>query len=207
MRQFSRIAGPALAATVLAAAAISATGSPAEQIHACVTNGGVVKIVAAGTTCPNGQTAMSWNAEGPAGPQGAPGPTGPQGTSGEQGAVGPTGPIGPTGPQGSTGVVSAYGRLGDQTFVQPNDPPVQMTAFCNPGDVVTGGGFWNWNAGPGGDRNGVVVSESSATGLWQYPDPDPGDNLPLGGWKVRAQNKGNAILILSANVQCLHLGS
>ena len=83
-----------------------------------------------------------------------------------------------------------------------------MTVYCTPGDIVTGGGFWNWNAGGGGDRNGVRVSESSATGLWQYPQPEfAPDNQPVGGWKVRAQNEGTAGLILSATVQCLHLGS
>jgi len=84
---------------------------------------------------------------------------------------------------------------------------VLIVSYCDAGDVVTGGGFWNWNAGPGGDRNGVVVTESSATGLWQYPNPDPDDNQPLGGWKIRAQNKGTAMLILSASVHCLHFGS
>ncbi len=52
------------------------------------------------------------------------------------------------------------------------------------------------------------LSESSATGLWQYPQPEaPADNQPVGGWKVLAQNEGTAVLILSATVQCLHLAS
>jgi hypothetical protein len=183
----SWIAGVALATIV---AAVPASGQTA-QISACVNNG-TTKIVPAGTTCPNGQTLVSWNV------------TGPQG---------PTGPTGPTGPQGPG--VSGYSVLGDQVFFLAVDPitsvpqpPVLMTAYCHDGDIVTGGGFWNWNAGGGGDRDNVLVSESSATGLWQYPDPEPGDNQPVGGWKVRAQNRSpDRVLIVSATVQCLHVGS
>jgi hypothetical protein len=180
MRNVSWITGLALAATVFA---MASAGAQSGQVYACVNNG-VTKIVPAGTTCPNGQSLMSWNVTGPQGP------------------TGPTGPTGPAGP-----AATAYSVLGDQTFMSPGTQPVLMTAYCTPGDIVTGGGFWNWNAGGGGDRNGVRVSESSATGLWQYPDPEDGDNQPVGGWKVRAQNEGARILILSASVQCLHLGS
>jgi len=198
MRHVSVIAGLFFAAS---AAAAASGGGQATQIYACVNNG-TTKIVPAGTTCPNGQTLLSWNATGPAGVQG------PAGRAGPQGADGATGPQGLAGPQGPPGpAASAYSVMGDQTFMSPNAPPVLMTAYCSAGDIVTGGGFWNWNAGGGGDRNGVRVSESSATGLWQYPDPEPGDNQPVGGWKVRAHNEGTAVLILSATVQCLHLQS
>jgi len=99
----------------------------------------------------------------------------------------------------------------DQVTLPPNSAPVLLTAYCHAGDIVTGGGFWNWDAGPGGDRDNVVVSESSATGLWHYDTPptsDAEDNQPPGGWKVRAQNRSlDRNLILSATVQCLHVGS
>lgn len=237
MQKVSWIAGLLLAGTVFA---MAHSGGDNGQIYACVNNG-TVKIVPAGTTCPHGQTLITWNVVGPQGPRGLEGPEGPRGhkgSTGPAGPIGPTGPVGPagavgpTGPQGVAGptgptgdpgadgavgptgpagpagpAASAYSILGDQATLEPGEPPAQLTAYCHSGDIVMGGGFWNWNAGPGGDRNGVRLTESSATGLWQYPSPDPGDNLPVGGWKVRVHNEGGLHLILSASVQCLHLES
>src|SRR5215831_21207272 len=49
-------------------------------IYACVNNSsGAVKIVAAGTVCPNNQSLVTWNIVGPQGAQGPQGPQGPQG--------------------------------------------------------------------------------------------------------------------------------
>jgi hypothetical protein len=57
----------------------------------------------AGKSCPRGDTAITWNQKGAAGPQGA---TGPQGPQGQTGATGPQGPQGPTGAPGTGATVT-----------------------------------------------------------------------------------------------------
>ncbi len=57
----------------------------------------------AGTTCPKGTTAVTWNQQGPTGPAGPQGPQGPQGPKGDTGAQGPGGDDGAAGPQGPAG--------------------------------------------------------------------------------------------------------
>jgi hypothetical protein len=56
--------------------------------------------------CPG--ESLTWNQEGPAGPQGTPGP---QGASGPQGPPGPPGPQGPPGPPGPKGGASAVAKM------------------------------------------------------------------------------------------------
>ena len=61
-------------------------------------------------SCTSGETTITWNQQGPAGPQGPTGPTGPQGptgATGPQGATGQAGPQGATGPAGPPGTVQA----------------------------------------------------------------------------------------------------
>ena len=77
-----------------------------------------------GKACPDGETEIAFNQQGPAGPEGqtgAAGPTGatgPKGETGETGATGPVGPkgatgaTGPTGPKGATGATGATGAKG-----------------------------------------------------------------------------------------------
>ena len=88
-------------------------------IHACKGSHGSLRIASA---CKSGETAVSWNKQGPggpqgpqgakgdAGPQGPKGDAGPQGLQGPQGSKGDTGPAGPQGPQGPAG---AQGPKGD----------------------------------------------------------------------------------------------
>jgi hypothetical protein len=104
-----------LAAGTTAGAVIM--GGPVDgsgMIHGCWTNAAVhgshiFVLQDAGTSCPNGTTAIAWNQAGPAGPAGPPGPagpkgdTGPQGPPGNDGAAGPAGPAGPAGAAGSNG--------------------------------------------------------------------------------------------------------
>jgi hypothetical protein len=92
----------------IAAAAVTSSPSPVDNsgvIHGCWTkaelNGSHVFVLQdAGTTCPRGTTAISWNQ---AGAQGPAGPVGPAGAAGPTGATGLTGPQGPAGPTGATG--------------------------------------------------------------------------------------------------------
>src|SRR5690348_10691069 len=83
-----------LAAGTTAGAAIA--GGPidgAGAIHGCWTNTAVngshaFVLQDAGTTCPKGTTAISWNQQGPAGPAGSQGPQGPKGDPGPKGDTG-----------------------------------------------------------------------------------------------------------------------
>jgi hypothetical protein len=105
---------------------------------------------APGPTGPTGPTGAPGGADCVACPPGPPGAAGPLGPTGAVGSVGPTGPAGapgltgPTGPTGPTGAGSApvvtikavtqdFGRA-------PNDLLIQLTAPCDAGQAVVGGG-------------------------------------------------------------------
>jgi Collagen triple helix repeat (20 copies) len=106
-----------LAAGTSAGAAI--TGRPVDGsgvIHGCWTNAAlngthVFVLQDAGTTCPKGTTAISWNQQGPTGPTG---PAGPVGLAGPIGPPGPKGDTGAPGPAGAVGSVGAQGPAGLQ---------------------------------------------------------------------------------------------
>jgi len=91
--------------------AATASSGPVDSsgaVHGCYTNQAangshVVVLQDAGTTCPKGTTAITWNEAGPAGPAGPTGAAGPAGPAGSNGDTGATGPAGPTGPQGPAG--------------------------------------------------------------------------------------------------------
>src|SRR5882724_13660152 len=88
------------------AVAVADTPSVDQQIHACVSRGligigaGSIRIVSDTNQCRGNETPLTWNQQGPAGPQGAPGP---QGATGAQGPVGAQGAVGAQGPRGDTG--------------------------------------------------------------------------------------------------------
>jgi hypothetical protein len=94
-------------------------GSPIASgvIHGCytshATNGShVFELQNAGTKCPSGTTAITWNEKGPQGPVGKTGATGPAGPKGATGSTGPTGATGSTGATGATGSTGATGQQG-----------------------------------------------------------------------------------------------
>lgn len=159
-------------------------------------------------TCGSNEILVRLNGTGPQGPAGPRGPAGPAGPEGAPGAVGPQGPEGPQGTPGVTGpsgVVRTYSVLGPQVLFQPGNAQL-LTVFCEVGDFPTGGGLWYWAANA--DRYNHTISESSATGLWTYPNGGPGEpyeefNQPPGGWKVRVRYNGASVTILSATVQCI----
>ena len=93
-------------------------------IHACVDRkNGQVRIVSAGEACRNSESAMQWNAEGPAGPRGPGGPAGPQGASGAAGPHGDRGPAGPAGDPGTAGPQGESGPAGPQGETGPQGEP------------------------------------------------------------------------------------
>src|SRR5262249_34291248 len=92
----------------------------ADQIFACVSSNGEIKLVAPNATGKNNEALVVWNVAGPqgmigpagpAGPAGPIGPIGPQGPQGPGGPAGPRGPVGLTGPQGAAGPQGPAGAL------------------------------------------------------------------------------------------------
>ena len=110
------LAGGTTAGAAIAGGPVDGSG----VIHGCWTNAAingthVFVLQDAGTNCPKGTTAISWNQQGPAGPAGpagAIGPAGPAGPKGDTGTQGPAGPAGPAGPKGDTGAAGAAGAPG-----------------------------------------------------------------------------------------------
>jgi hypothetical protein len=120
-----------LAAIVSAGVAYSSGGSASSTLTACVnqTNGNM-RLVGSASDCRRHESAVSWNAEGMAGPTG---PTGPQG---------PTGATGATGQQGAPGAdgVSGYEITSASTDIGPG-VSAAGTVFCPGGKHVVGGGW------------------------------------------------------------------
>jgi len=92
-------------------------------------------------------------ATGATGPSGGPiGPTGGTGATGAQGPTGPTGPTGVTGATGTTGATGPTGSPGVNAFHEAFSATSTaatgtLTATCDAGEVVTGGGFTDTAAG------------------------------------------------------------
>jgi hypothetical protein len=128
----------ALTGAGVAGAAIASSGpvDASGVVHGCYTNQAVngshvFVLQDAGTTCPKGTTAISWNqtgATGPAGPAGSTGATGATGPQGPIGLTGATGAAGSTGPTGLTGLAGPAGSTGPAgtgaivSSLEPGDP-------------------------------------------------------------------------------------
>ena len=101
-------AGLGAAALILAGGgAYALASSNGGTFTACVKHDGGTLYNA--RTCAKQDKKLSWNRQGPAGPQGQIGPTGPQG---QIGFTGPRGLKGGTGPQGARGPSDAYYAAG-----------------------------------------------------------------------------------------------
>ena len=108
------VAGGTAAGAAIASGPIDSQG----VIHGCWTNAAingthVFVMQDAGTNCPKGTTAISWNQTGPQGPAGAAGRAGATGPAGPAGPVGNTGPAGPIGAPGPTGPAGPAGPVGN----------------------------------------------------------------------------------------------
>lgn len=129
------IGGGAAGAAVAASGPVDASG----VIHGCYTteslNGSHVFVLQnAGTTCPKGTTAVSWNGQGATGPAGPAGPTGATGATGAIGAPGPTGPAGTAGPIGNTGPPGPTGPAGANGNTVLNGTGAPASTVGNDGD-------------------------------------------------------------------------
>ena len=119
-RHFLLVAGiPSLLLAIggVAGAAITASPVSGGVIYGCyaksTVNGAHSLILQnKGTSCPEGDTAISWTERGAAGPAGMAGPVGPQGPAGSAGQAGPTGPQGPAGSAGAAGATGPQGPPG-----------------------------------------------------------------------------------------------
>jgi hypothetical protein len=99
------VIGPSMAG----GANLPSTGST--KVFACYSDSTGELFRVTSSSCPTGETSISWNATGPKGAQGA---QGVQGAQGPQGARGAQGPQGASGPQGVTGAQGAKGNTGAQ---------------------------------------------------------------------------------------------
>lgn len=119
------------------------------------------------------------------GTPGAPGAAGAIGPAGPAGAS-IVGPVGPAGPKGDTGSISAsnvYRKVvGGEVLAAPGVPWVSQSAFCDPGDIVLGGG----------------CSQSTTTAaIYSSAAGDGADNTQ--GWGCRFAGQGYRL----AQVICL----
>ncbi len=153
--------GATIALTVGGSTAYAAVaGSPVDSsgvVHGCYTNQAlngshVFVLQDAGTNCPKGTTAVSWNEQGPAG---AAGPAGPAGPAGATGTTGPAGPAGPTGPVGGVGPQGPQGPAGTSSVDALNG------TVCNVGSSAQGMIQVSYNS-----SNGVATLTCTPTTLY-----------------------------------------
>jgi hypothetical protein len=138
----------------------------------CVANGPQTQADGSATAAP-----IVSNAGGQ-GEQGPPGPPGPQGPQGEQGPPGPNKEI-------QARIVD-----GEVVIVEPGNREVAR-AFCNPGEIATGGGLEVSPTSPFGDPN-RVNAHYAVTGQLQFETDR---------WIVSYDNPGpNSVLIQAAAV-------
>ena len=157
------LAGGTAAGAAIAGGPVDGSG----MIHGCYTNKAfngshVFVLQDAGTTCPNGTTAVEWNQQGQAGPPGPAGPQGPAGNDGAQGPAGPAGPVGPStaGPSGLDAiVVNAHTPAGGSEALAscPSDHPYLLGGQAIAGPEVAGQMAWM------GATTGL-----SSVGIWVY---------------------------------------
>ena len=178
------LAGGTAAGAAIAGGPVDGSG----MIHGCYTNKAfngshVFVLQDAGTTCPNGTTAVEWNQQGQAGPAG---PQGPAGNDGAQGPAGPAGPVGPStaGPSGLDAiVVNAHTPAGGSEALAscPSDHPYLLGGGVDSGEAGTvvvsrpddNGGGSGGQAIAGPEAAGQMAWMGATTGLssvgiWVY---------------------------------------
>jgi hypothetical protein len=160
--------------TVVGAASWVAAGEdPSAAIHSCVhQENGQVRIVSATEHCRRTESALEWNAEGPAGP------------AGPQGEPGPAGSAGPQGPAGAPGISGWEQRTAFATVSAGGT--ASAVVRCTSGKQVFGGGFGTPGAG-----TTIVESRPASVAPGQNP-----------GWTVWARNASAADTTLAVYALC-----
>jgi hypothetical protein len=158
-----RLAALAATVTVGITPAFAAQAS-AQAIHGCYNNkSGRLRVVKAGQSCKEDETAIHWSRTGPAGAAGSAGAEGPEGrrgatgSAGAQGAAGVPGVAGATGPTGATGAAGARGATGATGVTGETGP---TGAPGGPGAAGTAG-----TAGATGGTGSTGEGTTGATGL------------------------------------------
>lgn len=160
--------GAALATVVPRNSPIDGSG----VIHGCYTiralNGShVFRLQDAGSSCPKGTTAISWNQTGPAGPAGPAGQTGPAGPQGPAGQQGPAGTNGTNGASvlTSSGVPSGACSTGDSDIDLANGEVYTCTAsaWTDTGNSIQGPAGPTGPAGPAGPSSLAALRGSPCT--------------------------------------------
>lgn len=157
----------------------SSEASPASEasgavIHSCVRlnpggSAGRIRIVDGPEDCSWKESHLSWNQ------QGAPGEQGPPGADGAEGPPGPAGPPGP-------GITETY--LRSVAHEVPANSPDALNVGCDPGDLLTGGGY------NGGEAEMTVFNSAPRLG-------------PSGlTWAVSVLNESNSSKLVSAFAVC-----
>jgi hypothetical protein len=124
----------------------------------------------AGTSCPSGESAVSW---GEVGPQGPAGPTGPTGATGATGATGPQGPAGVAGPTGPTGPGLIVG--GSSTSACPEGGVQISDGAADVGDVCNG---TNGTDGAKGDTGPQGPTGPAGPGPAYFQNEGSDETLP-----------------------------
>ena len=207
-----------------AASWVAASEDSSATIHACVQrDSGQVRIVSAGEDCRRSETALDWNAEGPAGPAGAAGLAGPAGAAGAQGEMGPAGPQGDAGPAGATGDPGPAGPQGEAGPAGPAGPQGEAGSAGPAGPQGPAGapGISGWEqrtafatVSAGGTASAVVRCTSGKQVFGGgFGAPGAGTNIveshpatvPAGqnpGWIVWARNTSAADTTLTVYALC-----
>ena len=149
-----------------------------------------LRLSGPGGTCPAGQQAVRWSAQGPVGPQGprgkaakplvgAQGVVGPKGATGDTGPTGPTGPTGSVGPTGDSGMVNTPLGWIDLTAANPaataqvaviGNVTIRMSCQSN-GDGSTD--FVLQAIGPASTPGGIVGFSDGRAWMYSWPEYSP----------------------------------
>lgn len=177
----------ALAAAVVLAgggAALATIPDSGGVIHGCYSaKDGTLRVIDtdAGQTCAKGETALSWNQQGPQGPAG---PTGPAGPAGPQGSPGPQGPAGVSGYQVETCTPSTSvngvcdNGLGSYGHTSLGYPFVQL--YCPAGKVALSSGYSQNPQTSNYPIENYPFSDSGGSGYrFTFTNMNPTDTLAL----------------------------
>ena len=118
------------------------------------------------------------------------------------GPVGKEGPPGPKGDPGAAGVASVVTRYGPEREL-PNGAGSFSYAACEPGEVVTGGGFDFVGSAPVNFEYVLTANRPSLVEEGEFPTyPTPPDGGGATGWLVGFENESASTFNFRAYVQC-----
>ena len=171
----------AAAGTALATTKVAAIVGTDNQIHGCYLAGaGLLRVVAQGTECREGESPIAWSATG----SGERGPAGPSGPAGPKGAPGPRGLRGLPGPVGPAGTISGY-EVVQRVVYQTSSPAANhiLEVRCPVGKKAVGGGWMPAKADPHFDFASGVSETGAVPGQgWKF------------GWSWKAASGGLVVM-------------